>query len=151
MDGFFFLSSMMSLVMVLVVVGVLVLVFVKVAGASGGGKAAVARMADPVPGVFLVTAAAMPSRRAVWHMTRITGVISADGVEPAAAQYGGLIRTAHWPSPGSSLPVIVDRANPGNFAIQWDQLAARGDSALANAEALAAAMRARRDGEGREE
>jgi hypothetical protein len=149
MDSFFFLSSMMSLIMVLMVGGVLVFVFVKLAGASGGaGKAAVQSMADPVPGTFLVTASAMPSRRAVWHMTRITGVISGEGVEPTAAQYQGLIRTSLWPSPGASLPVIVDRADPSRFAIQWDQVAARGDSALGNAEALAAAMRARREGDG---
>jgi hypothetical protein len=149
MDGFFFLTSMMSVIMVLMVGGVLVFVFVKVAGASGGaGKAAVASMADPVAGVFVVTAAAMPSRTALYHMTRITGVVSGEGVEPTAAQYSGLIKTANWPSPGASLPVVVDRANPKNFAIQWDQLAARGDSALANAEALAAAMRARQNGDG---
>jgi hypothetical protein len=149
MDGFFFFSSMMSLIMVLVIGGVLVFVLVKAVGASAGaGKAAVQSMADPVPGTFLVTASAMPSRRAVWHMTRVTGVISGDGVEPFAAQYQGLIRTALWPSPGTSLPVIVDRADPGRFAIQWDQLATRGDSALGNAEALAAAMRARRDEDG---
>jgi hypothetical protein len=147
MDGFFFLTSMMSLITVFVVGGVLVFVFVKLAGASGG-KAAVQSMADPVPGVFLVTASAMPSRRAVWHMTRITGVISGEGVAPTAAQYQGLIRTSLWPSPGASLPVIVDRADPSRFAIQWDQVAARGDSAFGNAEALAAAMRARQDGDG---
>jgi hypothetical protein len=77
-------------------------------------------------------------------MTRITGVVSGEGVEPTAVQYGGLIRTSNWPSPGSSLPVIVDRANPKNFAIQWDR--ARGDTALDKAEALAAAMRAKQDG-----
>ena len=79
-------------------------------------------MADPVPGIFLVTAAAMPSRNAVYHMTRITGVISAEGVEPTAVQYGGLIKTSLWPSPGKQLPVIVDRADPRKFAIQWDKV-----------------------------
>ena len=150
MDGFFFLSSMMGLIMVLAVGGVLVFVLVKVAGASGGaGKAAVASMTDPVPGSFLVTAAAMPSRRAVWHMTRITGVIAADGVEPTAVQYSGLIRTSLWPSPGKSLPVIVDRADPRKFAIQWDQIRAGGEQALDRAEALAAAMRARQNADGK--
>ncbi len=144
MDGLIAMSMLSSLLMVVVVGVVLFIIIRKVAAASGGGGgSSVAAMADPVPGTLLVTAAAMPSRTALYHMTRITGVVSGEGIEPTAVQYGGLIRTSNWPSPGSSLPVIVDRANPKNFAIQWDQVAARGDSALDNAEALAAAMRAR--------
>ena len=79
-------------------------------------------------------------------MSRITGVVSADGVELTAVQYNGLIRTALWPSPGRQLPVIVDRADPRKFAIQWDQAGTSEASALGQAEALAAAMRAKRDG-----
>ena len=146
MGGFVAVSMLSSLLMVVVVGVVLIIVIRKVAAANaGGGGASVAAMADPVPGTLLVTAAAMPSRTALYHMTRITGVVSGEGIEPTAVQYGGLIRTSNWPSPGSSLPVIVDRANPKNFAIQWDQVAAQGDSALGKAEALAAAMRERRD------
>ena len=37
----------------------------------------------------------MPGRRnAMFQMTRLTGVISAEGVEPFAVQQNGLIRTA---------------------------------------------------------
>ena len=105
-------------------------------------------MADPVPGTMLVTAASMPSRNAVFHMSRITDVISAEGVVPAAVQNSGLIRTSLWPSPGRQLPVIVDRADPRKFAIQWDQVTTTESSALGQAEALAAAMRAKQDGGG---
>lgn len=143
MGGFVAMSMLSSLLMVLVVGAVLFIVIRKVAGAGGGSP--VAAMADPVPGTLLVTAAAMPSRTALYHMTRITGIVSGEGIEPTAVQYSGLIRTSNWPSPGSSLPVIVDRANPKNFAIRWDRAAARGDSALGNAEALAAAMRERNE------
>ncbi|HKR24198.1 MAG TPA: hypothetical protein VJS15_02985 [Allosphingosinicella sp.] len=145
MGGFMAISMLSSLLMLLVLGAVLFVVFRKLAGAGGGGGASVAAMADPLPGTLLVTAAAMPSRTALYHMTRITGIVSGEGIEPTAVQYSGLIRTSSWPSPGSSLPVIVDRANPRNFAIQWDQVAAQGDSALGKAEALAAAMRERKD------
>jgi hypothetical protein len=91
--------------------------------------------------MLLVTAAAMPSRRATYHMTRLTGVVSGEGVAPTAVQYNGLIRTGLWPSPGTQLPVIVDRADPRKFAIQWDQAGTNRSSALDQAEALAAAMR----------
>lgn len=145
MGGFVAMSMLSSLLMVVVVGAILVVVIRKVAAASAGG-ASVAAMADPVPGTLLVTAAALPSRTALYHMTRITGVVSAEGVEPTAVQYSGLIRTANWPSPGSSLPVVVDRANPRNFAIQWDRLPT-GGTALAKAETLAAAMRERKGGD----
>lgn len=149
MGSFIAMSMLSSLLMVVVVGAVLVIVIRRIAGANAGASgASVAAMADPVPGSLLVTAAAMPSRASLYHMTRITGVVSGERIEPTAVQYAGLIKTANWPSPGSSLPVIVDRANPKNFAIQWDQIAARGDSALGDAEALAAAMRAKRDGDG---
>jgi len=92
-----------------------------------------------------VTAAAMPSRGSIYHMTRITGVISGEGFEPTAVQFGGLIKTSQWPSPGQQLPVTVDRADPTRFTIHWDQVATTADGALDQAEALAAAMRAKRD------
>jgi hypothetical protein len=98
-----------------------------------------------MPGTLLVTAASMPSRNAAFHMTRITGVISGEGIEPTAVQYSGLIRTALWPSPGKQIPVIVDRTDPKKFAIQWEQMGTSQNSALNQAEALAAAMRARRE------
>jgi hypothetical protein len=139
--GSFIATSMISTLLVTVVIGaVLVFVILRIAKAGGGGTN-VAAMADPVPGMLLVTAAAMPSRRATYHMTRLTGVVSGEGVAPTAVQYDGLIRTGLWPSPGTQLPVIVDRADPRKFAIQWDQAGTNRSSALDQAEALAAAMR----------
>ena len=149
MGSFVATSMITTLLMVLIVGAVLVFVIVRLARAnSGGGGTSTEAMADPVPGTMLVTAASMPSRNAVFHMSRITGVVSAEGVEPTAVQYSGLIRTALWPSPGRQLPVIVDRADPRKFAIQWDQVSTTESSALGQAEALAAAMRAKQDGDG---
>lgn len=144
-------SSMMGSILtqfavVAVLILVAALVLIRVMRAGGNAAAAVRAMADPVPGTLLVTAAAMPDRDSVWHMTRITGILSAEGIEPRAVQFGGLIRTSQWPSPGQQLPVIVDRADPGKFAIEWDKVRATGDAALDQAEALAAMMRTRQDG-----
>ena len=146
--GSFIATSMITTLLITVAIGaVLVFVILRIAKAGGGGTK-VGAMADPVPGSLLVTAAAMPSRRATYHMTRITGVVSGEGVTPTAVQYSGLIRTSLWPSPGSQLPVIVDRADPRKFAIQWDQAGASQPTALDQAEALAAAMRSRQNGDG---
>lgn len=125
------------------VIAVIAFVLIRLMRAGGNAATAVTTMADPVEGVFLVTASAMPSRNSLYHMTRITGVISGEGIEPTAAQFSGLIKTSNWPSPGSSLPAIVDRADPRKFAIQWDKVGGSGDRALDKAEALAAAMRTR--------
>ena len=146
MGSFVATSMITTLLVTLVVGGLLVFVIYRIAKANTGGSSgtSVAAMADPVPGTMLVTAASMPSRNAIFHMSRITGIISAEGVEPTAVQFGGLIRTALWPSPGKQLPVIVDRADPRKFAIQWDQASTDQASALGQAEALAAAMRAKR-------
>ena len=148
--GSFVATSMITTLLVTLIVGaLLVFLVVRLAKAnSDGGRADVGAMADPVPGTMLVTAASVPSRRAAFHMSRITGIVSAEGVESTAVQYSGLIRTSLWPSPGRQLPVIVDRADPRNFAIQWDQAATSESSALGQAEALAAAMRAKKDADG---
>lgn len=145
MGSFIATSMITTLLMTLAVGGLILFVIVRLARANsgGGGATNVGVMADPVPGTMLVTAASMPSRNAAFHMSRITGVVSAEGVEPTAVQYNGLIRTSLWPSPGRQLPVIVDRADPRKFAIQWDQAATSESSALGQAEALAAAMRAK--------
>jgi len=149
MGSFVATSMITTLLVTLLIGGVLVFVIVRLAKANGGGGgASVGAMTDPVPGTLLVTAAAMPSRNALYHMTRITGVVSAEGVEPTAVQYSGLIRTSLWPSPGKQLPVIVDRADPTKFAIQWDQAGPGESSSLGQAEALAAAMRARQKDDG---
>ena len=148
MGSFVATSMITTLLVTLIIGGVLVFVIVRLARANSGGGANVGAMADPVPGTMLVTAASMPSRNAVFHMSRITGVVSGDGVAPTAVQFSGLIRTARWPSPGKHLPVIVDRADPRKFAIQWDQAGTSESSALNQAEALAAAMRAKQGGDG---
>jgi hypothetical protein len=144
-------SSMIStLVVTLLVGGMIVFVIYRISKAKTGGSSGtdVSAMTDPVPGMMLVTAASMPSRSALYHMSRITGVISAEGVAPTAVQYGGLIKTSLWPNPGTQIPVVVDRADPTRFAIQWDQMQGGGSSALNQAEALAAAMRAKQNGDG---
>lgn len=148
MGSFVATSMITTLLVTLIIGGVLVFVIIRLARANSGGGGSIGAMADPVPGTMLVTAASMPSRNAVFHMSRITGVVSAEGVAPTAVQYSGLIRTALWPNPGKQLPVIVDRADPQKFAIQWDQVGSGQASALDQAEALAAAMRAKQERDG---
>jgi hypothetical protein len=132
-----FLSTGMVL---LVVVGIAVFVIRTIARGNNAGAAA-GRMQQPMPGTLLVTAVSLPTENAVYHSARLTGVVSGEGVAPTATQFSGLIRTSKWPRSGQTLPVIVDRANPHNFAIEWDKVQDGGSAAMDQAEALAAAMR----------
>jgi hypothetical protein len=99
------------------------------------------RMKDPVDGTLAVTAVSAPSNEAVWSMAEITGILSGPGLEPRAAQRQGLVRTALWPTPGQVLPILVDRANPDVYFVIWARVKAGSETALDEAERLAAEMR----------
>lgn len=134
-------SAFLSMAIVMaVVIGVLVVVFRMIARNRNAAGAA-SRMTQPVSGTLLVTGISMPTENAMYHSARLTGVVSAEGVPATAVTHSGLIRTSQWPRPGQSLPVIVDRANPSSFAIEWDKVEDNAASALGQAEAIAAAMR----------
>ena len=99
------------------------------------------RMKDPVSGTLIVTAISAPSTEAVWMMAELTGVVSGPGLEPRAVQRQGLLRTAFWPKPGQKLPILVDRAKPEFYVIEWTRVKAESEAALDEAQRLAAAMR----------
>ena len=99
------------------------------------------RMKDPVSGSLTVTGMTEPSPEAIWAMAEITGVVKADGLEPCAVQRVGMVRTALWPKPGQVLPVVVDRANPDSFVVEWTKVKSGSQAARNEAQALAAAMR----------
>jgi hypothetical protein len=133
----------MGLFMV-VIVGVIIVV-VRMIGRSSNAQAAASSMTQPVSGTLLVTSVSMPTENAIYHSARLTGVVSAEGVPATAVNHSGLFRTSKWPRPGQSLPVIVDRANPTSFAIEWDKVEDNAASAMGQAEAIAAAMRQGQD------
>jgi hypothetical protein len=136
-------SAFLSMAVVMaLLVGVFVVV-IRMIARNNNAAGAASRMTQPVGGTLLVTGISMPTESAIYHNARLTGVVSAEGVPATAVTHGGLIRTSKWPRPGQTLPVIVDRANPRNFAIEWDKVEDGAASALGQAEAIAAAMRER--------
>ncbi len=98
---------------------------------------AIAAMADPVRGTLLVTSISVATPDAVHQSARIAGVISAEGIEPTAVEFRGLVATRLWPRPGARLPAIVDRADPRKFEIAWNELPGASDEAAT----IAAKMR----------
>ena len=99
------------------------------------------RMQDPVSGTLTVTGISERNPEYSWQMAQITGVVSGPGLDPQAVRREGLMRTAYWPKPGQVLPVVVDRAKPDFFVIEWTKVKADSDAAMDEAQRLAAAMR----------
>ena len=99
------------------------------------------RMKDPATGTLTVTGITPPSTEAVWAMAEITGVISAAGLEPCPIQRLGMLRTALWPKPGQTLPVLVDRAKPDSFVVEWTKVESGSEVAWNEAQRLAASMK----------
>jgi Short C-terminal domain len=102
------------------------------------------RMKDPVRGTAQVVGSTRAPHNASFGNCKLTLVVQADGVPPTPVEHQNLLTpTSKWPRPGMSLPVTVDRANPERISIEWDEIATGGETAAAQAQAMADAMRAR--------
>jgi hypothetical protein len=80
------------------------------------------KFTDPVPGTFeLITCA-----HGRWVGSHVdmdaTGTISAPGIDPITVQFQDKVPHSKRPSAGHILPVVVDRADPQQFQIEWDQV-----------------------------
>jgi Short C-terminal domain len=101
------------------------------------------RMKDPVRGMAQVVGSTRPPHNAMFGNCKLTLVVQADGVEPTPVEHQNLLTpVSKWPRPGMSIPVTVDRANPDRISIEWDEIATGEDTAAAQAQAMADAMRA---------
>lgn len=105
--------------------------------------AAERKMKEPVKGEFVLTGSSIPAPHAAYQTCNIIGVISAPGMPTVPANYRGLVSTLKFPRAGQTLPVLVDRADPENFVIQWDKVADRAEEAMSAAQALADEMNRR--------
>jgi hypothetical protein len=99
------------------------------------------RMEDPVSGTAQVVSVSSYDGDATWQNCRMNLVVQADGVPATAVVHDAIVAAAKWPSPGQTLPVAVDRANPQRVKIDWDQVERSGDRASRDAEQLAAQLR----------
>lgn len=101
----------------------------------GGG------MQDPVRGTAQVVSASMNRGRGVLQMCTMQLVVQAEGVPATAVSFSGLVHHKRWPMPGMVLPVTVDRADPQNVKIEWDEVQRSDERSRQHAEGLAAMMR----------
>ena len=98
-------------------------------------------MSQPVRGAAQVVSATMPAADSTSSNCRMSLVVSAEGLEPTAVEHTAMAKTKRWPSPGMTLPVTVDLADPTRLKIEWDDLQTNRESSMQQAEQMAAMMR----------
>jgi hypothetical protein len=100
-------------------------------------------MKDPVEGTAQVVSATMPTRNAVTFTGTLELVVSADGVPATAVSHTNTFaRDSHWPMAGQEIPVTVDRADPQQIKIHWDQVRSYKKAGHDAAQQIATAMNA---------
>jgi hypothetical protein len=109
-------------------------------------QAKVKRMRDAVRGTATVVSSSdyrdsttvAPS----WTGCSMTCVVQADGVPAQKSHQRAMTTpTAKWPWPWMVLPITIDRAQPAEWIVHWDELQTSTAINNAQADALASAMR----------
>jgi hypothetical protein len=99
------------------------------------------RMSQPARGTAQVVSASMPPYEATSANCSMSLVVSAEGLEPTPVDHTAMASVKRWPTPGTTLPVTVDLADPTRLKIHWDDVQTNKQSAMQQAEQIAAMMR----------
>ena len=106
------------------------------------------KMQDPVRGSAQVVSASMPARGAVYASGSMELVVSAEGIPVTPVSHSGLYKSSRWPMPGQTLPITLDRANPQQIKIHWNEVPSSEQQAEQQAQQLAALMNAQQGAAG---
>ena len=99
------------------------------------------RMSQPVRGTAQVVSASMPPYDATSSNCSMHLVVSAEGLEPTPVEHTAMASVKRWPTPGMTLPVTVDLADPTRIKIDWDDVPTGDQSAMQQAEQMAEMMK----------
>jgi Short C-terminal domain len=99
------------------------------------------RMSQPARGTAQVVSASMPPYDATSSNCSMSLVVSAEGLEPTPVDHTAMASVKRWPTPGTTLPVTVDLADPTRLKIHWDDVQTNKQTAMQQAEQMAAMMR----------
>jgi putative oligomerization/nucleic acid binding protein len=99
------------------------------------------RMKQPVRGTAQVVSATMPAEDATSSHCSMSLVVSAEGLEPTPVEHTAMASVKRWPSPGMTVPVTVDLADPTRLKIHWDEVQTNRQSAMQQAEQMAEMMK----------
>lgn len=88
-----------------------------------GRRASVTRMREPVRGTMRITEMPEPTDEdPMWQNGIVAGTVTIPGLPAFAYRQRVPIPTDRFPKVGDALPVIVNRADHGRLAIQWDEV-----------------------------
>jgi hypothetical protein len=99
------------------------------------------RMKQPVRGAAQVVSASMPPYDATSSNCAMHLVVSAEGLEPTPVEHSAMVSVKRWPTPGMTLPVTVDLADPTRLKIDWDDVPTGDQTAMQQAEQMAEMMK----------
>jgi putative oligomerization/nucleic acid binding protein len=77
---------------------------------------------DGVKGKAVVQSASMPTESATATNVQMWLDVYVDGWEPYRVQHHCVVKMSKHPSPGETLPVVVDRKNKERIDIRWDEV-----------------------------
>ena len=63
------------------------------------------------------------------------------GLEPTPVEHTAMASVKRWPTPGATLPITVDLADPTRIKIHWDDVQTGKESAMQQAEQMAEMMK----------
>jgi hypothetical protein len=80
-------------------------------------------MKDPVRGEFHKTGEYFPHPGRVPMQVMLTGVVSGPGIPPTPAEHLRNDFSGREPGADDTFPALIDRADPAQFVILWDEIA----------------------------
>ena len=98
-------------------------------------------MSQPARGTAQVVSASMPPYDASSSNCQMSLVVSAEGLEPTPVEHTAMASVKRWPTPGTTLPITVDLADPTRLKIHWDDVQTGKESAMQQAEQMAEMMK----------
>jgi hypothetical protein len=98
-------------------------------------------MKQPVRGAAQVVSASMPPYDATSSNCSMHLVVSAEGLEPTPVEHSAMVSVKRWPTPGMTLPITVDLADPTRLKIDWDDVQTNEQTYMQQAEQMAEMMK----------
>jgi hypothetical protein len=99
---------------------------------------------DGVRGTAEVISATGYYGHGIYQNCRMELVVEGPGVPATAVTLNSLVHRSRWPRAGAILPALIERANPQEVEILWDEVADTRSNARARAEEVAAQRRGER-------
>jgi hypothetical protein len=103
-----------------------------------------AQIDDGVRGTAQVISTSGYYGRALYQNCHLELVVEAPGIPATAVSMNAVVHRQHWPQPGAVLPALIEKANPQEVQILWDETVDSRTAARAEAERVAAERRGER-------